>query len=146
MRAVMPEDAYLAAIGRATYSIAYAEWLVIEVARYLDSSLTVGWLAKRTTGTIATRFKAAVYAGSIPNAELRTTLETIADDWHSLVGPRNDFAHARPATAGDGSQRLYRWAPGVTPRLITEDFLADLSARALAIASRLAPLRDQLGC
>ncbi|MCA1696485.1 MAG: hypothetical protein LC749_18160, partial [Actinobacteria bacterium] len=59
-------------------------------------------------------------------------------------GPRNDVAHARPATAEDGSQRLYRWAPGVTARFITEDVLADLSTRALEVSSRLSPLRDQL--
>ncbi|MDX6677099.1 MAG: hypothetical protein QOE31_1151 [Solirubrobacteraceae bacterium] len=44
---------------------------------------------------------------------LRAALESVADDWLEIIGPRNDVVHARPATAEDGAQRLFRWAPGV---------------------------------
>jgi hypothetical protein len=144
----MPEETYLAALGRAVYSIAYTEWLVVEVAQSLDTSLTLDWLAGRTSGTIAAKFRAAVELSSLAaDGALRAALESIADDWLEIIGPRNDVVHARPATAEDGAQRLFRWAPGVgaEARFITVDVLADLSARALEIGARLAPLRGQLG-
>jgi hypothetical protein len=140
---MLPDDAYLQALGKSTYCIAYTEWLVMEVVQRLDRSIGIAWLAPRTMGTIANRFVTAVELSSLdPN--LASELSVIARDWKELVSPRNDVAHARPATDEEGRQRLFRWAPGVDIRFITDDVLNDLASRALGIAGRLSSLREQL--
>jgi hypothetical protein len=140
---VLPDADYLQGFGKATFCIAYAEDLVIEVVQRLDRSVDVSWLAPRTMGTIAARFGAAIKLADL-DPKLADRLSPIARDWTDLVAPRNDVAHARPATDGQGRQRLFRWAPGVNNRFITDDVLADLANRGLGIASRLAPLREHL--
>jgi hypothetical protein len=140
---MLPDDGYLRALGKSTYCIAYTEWLVMEVVQRLDRSIDIAWLAPRTMGAIANRFLTAVELASL-EPDLAGELSLIASDWKDLVSPRNDVAHARPATDDEGRQRLFRWAPGVDIRFITDDVLTDLATRALDIAGRLSPLREQL--
>jgi thioester reductase-like protein len=140
---VLPEEEYLAGVGRAVYCVAYTEWLVIEVVRRLDPNASIARLAGRTTGQIADHFATAVEHAPIAVA-LQANLRPIAADWKQLVSLRNDVVHARPATDPQGRQRLYRWAPKANSRFVTEAVLADLSAKALEISARLSPLRGQL--
>jgi hypothetical protein len=116
---------YTALLGEAVYVFAYAEWLLLEIIRLRDATATHDDLARMMSGEVARRLREAL--SSVPPDRERG----IAAQFAELVQLRNDMIHAHPATAHDGSQRLYRWAPdkqrfGFVSRGILEQFIADV--------------------
>lgn len=142
---MMPEDAYLAAVGRAVYTVAYVEWLAIEVVTRLDQRRTLEELASRGTGAIA---KALHRSGRrAATTQLQREIEECAVEFDRIADRRNDVVHARPATAADGSQRLVRWAPRArraASGFIDEDRLERLVTDALELNRRLNTIRNEL--
>lgn len=140
---MFPEASYLSALGKAVYSVAYTEWLVIDVARRLDEDIDLAAVSRCTMGPIAGRFTAAIEQSEI-EPDVKRQLSAIAVEWSALVDPRNDVIHAHPATDEQDWTRLYRWHPEAEARFITDEELASVAEKAIDIAQRLAPLRDHL--
>ncbi len=128
----LPDDEYLAAVGRTVYLLNGLEWLVIEVVRRLDPSTSIELLAGMTSYGIAEQLAAKVRGVSGLRPEQATELQRLAGAYAALPPVRNDATHARPATMPDGRQRLYRWAPTKTrfTGWIDEPALTDLCQRA----------------
>lgn len=141
-----PEDSYLTNLGRTLYANNYLEWLIIEVVGLLDPSATVTDLAAMEGGRIAQSFRRAMTAVSGLDAGLLASLHDLSRDYDLHVSRRNGIAHARPATAPDGKQRLYRWdvKRGVSPHFVKGQDLIDFAANALDLVRRFEGVRQRL--
>ncbi len=96
---------YASALGLAVYCFASLEWNAVWCCeRMLPGSIEN--LAERTAGRVADTLLHLV--GQIEGSSERSDLEGAAGDFRFLVGTRNNLVHAKPGTAPDGDQGLFR--------------------------------------
>lgn len=103
-RRIPVEDAYVAALGRATYTFARAEWGIV----WCHEKLQPGYipnLGRRTAGKIADDYLKAI--GSLTDASKQAKLLPSAQSFQRLVKVRNEIMHGKPGTAPDGTQGLF---------------------------------------
>lgn len=109
---VAVDDAYVAALGRATFVFAILEWNAVWCAEHLSPGFLNG-IAKKTAGKIAVDFLALVE--KITDPALKAGCKPPAIEFKRLVNIRNGILHGKPGTAPDGAQRLFRdgtaWSP-----------------------------------
>ena len=93
---------YTAAIGVAVYCFASLEvWCCERIAPGSIDSLD-----ERTAGRVADTL---IHLGKgLPHSAAKTALEEAAADFRFLVGTRNNLVHAKPGSAPDGTQGLFR--------------------------------------
>ncbi|MEL6948151.1 MAG: hypothetical protein AAFO73_11025 [Pseudomonadota bacterium] len=95
-------DAYLRAVGRATYNFSYLEWGIV----WLSETLERGFLDKvsrMTAGQIAEHFSRLT---SKLEGEDGERLIALARTFTELVVDRNRLMHGNPYTADGGVQQL----------------------------------------
>ncbi len=141
----LPEDEYLVLIGQVAYMVSALEWTILgDLPRHaldLPSDLTQETLAHLPTGVIAGKLKDAV--DKITKDDLRAYIERGAEVLQKASVERNDMLHARPATAGDGNQRIYRWTKDRQLLIDTEwlertiDYFTELSRSLEAVRPAL---------
>ena len=98
------DDAYLRALGRATYNFLYLEFGVI----WLGETLQPGFLQKSSTmtaGQISEWFSKAVESLADTDPD-KARLRTLASVFLQIVADRNSLMHGNPHTARTGEQRL----------------------------------------
>jgi len=141
-----PSPEYAQKLGEAQYQMAGLEWLAIEVIRRLDPATPIDMLAGLTAHGIAEQLRSKVSSDSLLDPAKRAELARLADDYAELPPVRNDTAHARPATAPDGQQQLYRWAPSKSAFIgfIDDEFLDKLLASIDDVSRRLDATRAWL--
>lgn len=125
-RVALPEPEYLARIGEIAYTSSSMEWTILgDLSRLqatLPASLTLAQLEPWETSKIALKLKEEV--SNVTDVATRDYLTAVYRALFTAGGIRNDVLHARPATAADGSQRLYR-AEIVNRRATGHRFLID---------------------
>ena len=99
------DDAYISALGLATFAFARCEWQVV----WCCEKLKPGAVAKisddeMTAGTIARYFLNLVR--NMPISVGRQELSKAADQFANLVIERNKIIHGKPCTSPSGQQRL----------------------------------------
>jgi hypothetical protein len=141
-----PSPEYTQKLGVVQYQMAGVEWLAIEVIRRLDPATPIDMLAGLTAHGIADQLRSKVANTAALDITQRDELSAIADDYGNLPPVRNDTAHARPATAPDGQQQLYRWAPTKSTFVgfINDEFLDQLLADIADVSRRLDATRGWL--
>lgn len=141
-----PDPEYAQMLGETLYQMAGLEWLAIEVIMRLDPSTPIDMLAGMTTHGIADQLKSKASQATNLEPSRRDELSAIADEFADLPPVRNDTAHARPATAPDGRQLLYRWAPTKSSFVgfIDAEFLDGLLASIRDLSGRLDAAREWL--
>ena len=97
-------DAYVAAIGRATYNFAYLEWGIVWINECLNPG-SINNVGKLTAGQIAKQAVEIVQALPESNAN-REDLCELAERFTGLVKRRDALLHGKPYTADGGEQRL----------------------------------------
>ncbi len=97
-------DAYLRALGRASYNFAYLEWGVVWLTETIDQGF-LGQVSSLTAGQIARRFSDAV--GTLNDGDDdKAAMLALAAVFTDLVEDRNRLMHGNPFTAQGGEQRL----------------------------------------
>jgi hypothetical protein len=96
---------YASALGLAVYCFASLEWNAVWCCDRIQAG-SVENLSDRTAGRVADTLVHLV--GTLEHSEEQVGLSSAAADFRSLVGTRNNLVHAKPATAADGEQALYR--------------------------------------
>ncbi|MFN2346916.1 MAG: hypothetical protein ABR616_14530 [Dermatophilaceae bacterium] len=104
-----PDDPYLSLLGRAAYTWAYTEWVLIYAVRWATGH-DLSDLAGKTGGRIVGAFSDIVQAQEAAPLGVHRAAVEGSDRLSRLNDGRNDILHARPATI-EGEQRLNRWAP-----------------------------------
>lgn len=99
------DDAYLHALGLATYAFATCEWQVV----WCCEKIKPGAIRKivddeKTAGSIGKLFSNLVR--NMPKSDGREELSIAATEFLHLVGLRNQIIHGKPCTAPGGEQRL----------------------------------------
>lgn len=107
-RTPTPDRAYLELLGRAAYTWAYTEWVLIYVIKWATNE-DLAALVGGTGGWIVRRFRKVVH-DPVWAGYAADSARTGADELLRLNDRRNDVLHARPATV-DGEQQLHRWDP-----------------------------------
>jgi hypothetical protein len=96
---------YTAAIGVAVYCFASLEWNAVWCCELIESG-SIADLDERTAGRVAdTLIHLVKRVAASPE---KTALEAAAADFRFLVGTRNNLVHAKPGSAPDGAQGLFR--------------------------------------
>lgn len=108
-RTPVPEESYLALLGRAAYTWAYTEWVLIYAVRWATGD-DISGLAGMTGGHIVGASSDMVQGQQAAPYDVHRAAVEGSDPLKRLNDRRNDILHARPATI-DGEQRLNRWAP-----------------------------------
>ena len=147
-RTPVPDDGYLAVLGRAAYTWAYTEWTVLYLIHW-QSGDDLANCAGGTGGAIVKALHRLLQAP--PPAEVSEAAWTLASSGSEgllrLSKRRNDILHARPATTPSKQQRLNRWAPGrddALPGLIEPDDLSEFILGVEHARSQLNPLFEEL--
>ena len=99
------DDAYVVSLGRAMYVFSTLEWNVVWCLEKMIPSY-ISRVSRKTAGQIAADF--IRFSALISDTSLRHDCTAVANRFDSLVRQRNGLAHAKPGTANDGSQRLFR--------------------------------------
>jgi hypothetical protein len=109
---IQVDPAYASALGLAVYCFAILEWNAVWCCERMEPG-SIENLEDRTAGRVADTLLHLVQRlnPSKEQAELRKASEA----FRSLVGTRNNLVHAKPGTAADGEQRLYRHGDEWTP-------------------------------
>lgn len=107
-RTPTPDRDYLELLGRAAYTWAYTEWVLLYVIKWATNEDLVA-LVGGTGGRIVRRFHKVVH-DPVWVGHAADTARAGADELLRLNDRRNDILHARPATV-DGEQQLHRWDP-----------------------------------
>jgi len=99
------DDAYLHALGLATYAFARCEWQVV----WCCEKIKPGAIRKivddeKTAGSIGKLFSNLVR--NMPKSKEREELSDAAAEFLRLVGLRNRILHGKPCTVPGGAQRL----------------------------------------
>jgi hypothetical protein len=96
---------YVFALGLAVYSFASLEWDAVRCCERLEAG-SIDRLEDRTAGRVADTLLHLVneLEPSIHQDQLRGA----ATDFRFMVSTRNNLVHAKPGTAADGSQGLFR--------------------------------------
>jgi|ERR1044071_1826334 hypothetical protein len=140
MQRIPHHPEYIARLGAAVYAFAYTEWLMFEVVRLADPTISIAKLVAMHASEIAPALRRGLRKRGIAS--------DIPDRWAGVVQSRHDIVHAHPATDEVEGQRLYRWRPGrahfVSNERLTE-FIVEVEqlnsdANDLRIALRGAPV------
>lgn len=108
-RTPVPDESYLDLLGRAAYTWAYTEWVLIYAVRWATGN-DISGLAGKPGGHIVGAFADMVQGQTAAPSDVHRAALEGSDRLSRLNDRRNDIFHARPATI-DGEQRLNRWAP-----------------------------------
>ena len=122
------DNAYVEALGRATYVFATLEWNAVWCCKRMQADY-IRKLGRKTAGVIADDL--VRLARRRPNPQVRIDCLGPAQEYKRLVGTRNSILHGKPGTASTGEQRLFRDGNPWTPKMI------DDAADEFAACSRL---------
>jgi len=119
---------YTSALGLAVYCFASLEWNAVWCCERIEPGRING-LEERTAGRVADTL---IYlAKGLETSHEQVKLLRAAIDFRHLVATRNNLVHAKPGTAFDGSQGLFRhgdqWTIAELER--TADAFAECSVR-----------------
>lgn len=104
MQRIPHDPEYVARLGAAVYAFAYTEWLIFELVRLADPTISIADLVAMPARNIAPALRTGLRNRGIAS--------DIPDRWETVVRARHDIVHAHPATDVVQGQRLYRWRPG----------------------------------
>ena len=96
---------YTSAIGLAVYCFASLEWNAVWCCERIEPG-SIDGLEDRTAGRVADTLVHLVKRLGASDDQLE--LQSAATDFRNLVATRNNLVHAKPATAHDGSEGLFR--------------------------------------
>jgi hypothetical protein len=96
---------YTSALGLAVYCFASLEWNAVWCCERMQAG-SVESLEERTAGRVADTLLHLAKRLSV--SEEQMDLQSAAEDFRFLVGTRNNLVHAKPGTAADGEQGLFR--------------------------------------
>jgi hypothetical protein len=96
---------YASALGLAVYSFASLEWAAVCCCERLEAG-SIDRLEDRTAGRVADTLLRLV--NELEPSTHRGEMQVAATDFRFLVSTRNNLVHAKPGTAADGSQGLFR--------------------------------------
>jgi hypothetical protein len=96
---------YTAALGLAVYCFASLEWNAVRCCERIEPG-SIEALEDRTAGRVADTLLNLVKRLHASHDQL--ALESAATDFRFLVGTRNNLVHAKPGTALNGEQALFR--------------------------------------
>lgn len=96
---------YTSALGLAIYCFASLEWNAVWCCERIEPG-SIETLQDRTAGRVADTLLHLVKR--IGGSEEQLELQSAAADFRFLVGTRNNLVHAKPGTATDGAQALFR--------------------------------------
>lgn len=96
---------YASALGLAVYCFASLEWNAVWCCERIRAG-SIENLSDRTAGRVADTLVHLVETLDL-SAE-QVALSSAATDFRALVGTRNNLVHAKPATAANGEQALFR--------------------------------------
>lgn len=99
------ETEYALAIGVAVYCFATLEWNAVWCCERIEPGSIEG-LEDRTAGRVADTIVKLVKGINASDEQIE--LEKAAQSFRSLVATRNNLLHAKPGTAFDGTQGLFR--------------------------------------
>ena len=99
------EDAYIEAIGRATYVFATLEWNVVWCCEHLKPGY-INKIKRKTAGEIAANFLSIV--DKITDHQAKVDCKKLAVQFKELVKYRNGIMHGKPGSSSSGEQLLYR--------------------------------------
>ena len=132
---------YASALGLAIYCFASLEWNAIWCCERLEPG-SIENLEERTAGRVADTLLHLVKR--IADSDDKPALEKAAADFRFLVGTRNNLVHAKPGTAVDLTQGLFRHGDHWTVAEMegVADAFAECSIRMnMALHGILAPSR-----
>lgn len=124
----LPPEPYVVDIGAFVFAFAYLEGSVVDLIERLDPGKAIG-PEMFDAGPTASRYK-SMLSGAIDAASDRigaateAELRQLVEGFDVLIRARNDVLHARPMTAPDGTQRLYRWGMGRAIEITAEGLRA----------------------
>ena len=104
LRVTLDRD-YAAALGLALYCFATLEWNAVWCCERIEAG-SVDELEERTAGRVADTL--VHLAGQLAPSEPQADLHAAAIRFRDLVATRNNLVHAKPGTAHDGTQALFR--------------------------------------
>lgn len=129
---VLIDNAYVEALGRATYVFAILEWNAVWCCERMDANY-IGKLGRKTAGNIAEDL--VRFAEKRPDPQLRKDCSEPAKEFQRLVKIRNGILHGKPGTAPSGEQRLFRdgnpWTPAMIDDAADEFAACSISLNAL---------------
>jgi hypothetical protein len=96
---------YASALGLAIYCFASLEWNAVWCCERIEPG-SIENLEERTAGRVADTLLHLVKR--VADLDEKPALENAAADFRFLVGTRNNLVHAKPGTAPDGGQGLFR--------------------------------------
>jgi hypothetical protein len=99
------DPGYAAALGLAIYCFASLEWNAVWCCERMEPG-SIADLEDRTAGRVADTLSHLVK--QLPISAEQLELQSAAADFRFLVGTRNNLVHAKPGTAADGAQALFR--------------------------------------
>jgi hypothetical protein len=124
---------YASALGLAVYCFASLEWNAVRCCERIEPG-SIDSLEERTAGRVADTLLHLVKRLGPSGGQ--AALQDAATDFRFLVGTRNNLVHAKPGTAPDGTQGLFRHGDHWT--------IAELEAVADAFAACAARLDQAL--
>jgi hypothetical protein len=111
------DNAYVEALGRATYVFAILEWNAVWCCERMEANW-IRKLGRKTAGMIADDL--VRLASRHPNPQVRIDCFGPAHEFKRLVTLRNGMLHGKPGTAPAGEQRLFRDGNPWTPTMIDD--------------------------
>ena len=96
---------YTSALGLAVYCFAGLEWNAVWCCERIQPG-SIEALEDRTAGRVADTLLHLVKLLGTDEEQLQ--LQSAAAEFRFLVGTRNNLVHAKPGTAADGTQGLFR--------------------------------------
>ncbi len=137
---VVVADEYIASLGRAVYAFSLLEWNIIWCLERMVPS-DIGSVSRKMSMQISKKFSRI--SQKILDSNLRDQCITVSTEFELLVKKRNALLHAKPGTATDGSQLLFRngnpWTISAIDALADEFAALSIKANALLHGS----LNDQ---
>lgn len=127
------DDAYVTALGRATYVFATLEWNAVWCAERLDRDF-INNLGIKTAGQIAGGLITLI--GKVTDPALRAACQPPATEFSRLAKLRNGILHGKPGTASGGAQCLFRNGNPWTPEAI-DDAADEFAACSILLNSLL---------
>jgi hypothetical protein len=124
---------YTSALGLAVYCFASLEWNAVCCCERIEPG-SIASLEDRTAGRVADTLLHLMKR--LEQSREQIELQSAATDFRFLVGTRNNLVHAKPGTAADGAQCLFRHGDPWT--------VAELRGVADAFAACTARLNDAL--
>lgn len=123
------EPGYAAALGLALYCFATLEWNAVWCCERIEAG-SIDELEDRTAGRVADTL--VHLAGRLPRSDEQEDFHVAAIRFRDLVSTRNNLVHAKPGTAHDGRQALFRHGDQWT-----EAELADVADQFITCTAKL---------